>query len=269
MKKKNLIMMLVVGALVGTMLTGCGDKAEPTVETQTGVETVEEETTEAVEETATEEVETSEDKDLTMVTEEETTETTEEATEATEEVAEADFFAENGLTIVAPADVASFNGRFQGTDDVVTLDCTVEMTETSPTTTEFVWIVDGNIDESPNNVAEKFTYNWGLDIFDRASGVSFTSADYKTGDTATGEAFTVPLNDTETIDISYEFEQNNGENEIMTVKMTFVHPEGYNNAVFAIWGMGNKEQNAPDYNNLADALAGGKVPADTVYIAIQ
>ena len=103
MKKKNLIMSLVVGAMVGTMLVGCGDKVEPTVETvvetqQDGVETTEESTTES----ATVEAETAE-----TTVEEATTE------EVTEEPAEE--FVDDGTFYgfeIAPSGVETYFGSW-------------------------------------------------------------------------------------------------------------------------------------------------------------
>lgn len=253
--------MLIAGMSFG-ILTGCGKDAEPTTTPEKEVTTEVE--SEAAEETATEEVTNPEDSDLTMVAEEETT--TEE--EATEEVAEADFFAENGLTVVAPADVANFNGRMQGTDDVVTLGCTVEMTETSPTTSEFVWTVNGTENDVVNG-GVKFQFDWGLEAYDRATGTYLWSPEFKTGDTANGEAFTVPLSDTETIDVAYEFGMTQGEDYIMQVTMTCTYPEGYADTVFAIYGAGLKEKASADATNIADKIASGAIPADATFIAIQ
>lgn len=247
--KKRILTLVMVG-LLAAMFAGCGSKeTEPTVEPK---DTAEEETIEATEE-GEKEVENPEDKGLTMVTEDETT-------------GEADFFAENGLTVVAPADVTTYNGRIQGTDDVVTLASTVEITETSATTTEFVWNVNGRDNDA--NVAGDFQYDWSVDIFDRATGIALTSPDYKTGDTATGEAFLVPLSDGETIDVSYEYEMTKDEDYHMQVKLILAHPEGYHNFVFGIMGRGVKEQNAGTYNSLAGGLASGAIPADTIFVAI-
>lgn len=251
MKKKILSLMLIAGMSFG-VLTGCGDKTTtPETEVATEVET------EAVDETEAE-VENPEDLPLQEVPVDET-EAVEET--ETEEVAEADFFAENGLTVVAPADVTSYNGRVSGTDTVRNISCTVEMTETSPTTTEFVWTIDNW------GIAE--VVDWGIGLYDRATGTNMNADAYKTGDTATGEAYAVPLPNGETIDVSYEFEFSQDEKSVTHVKYTAVYPEGYNNIVMAIYGRGAKESNATWGTNIADDMANGAIPADATFIAIQ
>lgn len=207
--KKNLILMLLVGIMVGTMLTGCGSKEVETVETveqTTVVSTVVDEAVEEIEKIEgtqkLDEAETAETVEETTeeVTEEateqvtEVAETAEEATEVTktaEEVAETtttDAFA--GYTIYASAGEAPTSGYLKPDNTLISTDCSGITTSVSDSGDgTYMYTLKGTVKFEGATSTSQYV-ECGMCAFDKATGKKIDNASNSGGSASIPEVGT-------------------------------------------------------------------------------
>lgn len=209
--KKNLILGLTVLAVVGGVLTGCGNEKDVTKVDDT----------QAV---VTESTQAALEKNLEPAV----PETTEEVTEApTEETVKADFLAENGLTITPNGSMTIKVAKYDSdelTDLAVTTSVeTVASSEDGYSDTTFTVVVDKNLDNSG------VSYN--ISAFDRYTGTSYESelTTALIGGGSSHNDVCVFDVDGQQYDCSTDVKQNGN-----TVTVTVHHPSNYDGVVFLL-----------------------------------
>lgn len=218
MRNKSLILTLVVGALVGTMLTGCGNKEVTKVDESTAV--ISEVTEEPTEEPT------------------ETAEPTEESTE--EEVVVNDFFSRTGKEPMGAGTYELMLSHINE-DERVPMPVDVTMTQESAgvegyMTTTWKFTIDTAVVDS---------YEYALTLFDRYTGVNFESnqVTFETNEEAvhTSDVCIVDV-DGKQYDCSFEFSQSM-EGTIGCLTLVVTHPAEYDGTVFK-FGSYTEEQKA-------------------------
>lgn len=219
--KKNLILGLTVLAVVGGVLTGCGNEKDVTKVDDT----------QAV---VTESTQAALEKDLEPAV----PETTEEVTEApTEETVKADFLTENGLTITPNGSMTIQVAKYDSdelTDLAVTTSVeTVASSEDGYSDTTFTVVADKNLDNSG------VSYN--ISAFDRYTGTSYESelTTALIGGGSSHNDVCVFDVDGQQYDCSTDVKQNGN-----TVTVTVHHPTSYDGVVFLIGKLTATQNNA-------------------------
>lgn len=219
--KKNLILGLTVLAVVGGVLTGCGNEKDVTKVDDT----------QAV---VTESTQAALEKDLEPAV----PETTEEVTEApTEETVKADFLTENGLTITPNGSMTIQVAKY-GSDELTDLAVTtsvetVASSEDGYSDTTFTVVADKNLDNSG------VSYN--ISAFDRYTGTSYESelTTALIGGGSSHNDVCVFDVDGQQYDCSTDVKQNGN-----TVTVTVHHPSSYDGVVFLIGKLTATQNNA-------------------------
>lgn len=219
--KKNLILGLTVLAVVGGVLTGCGNEKDVTKVDDT----------QAV---VTESTQAALKKDLEPAV----PETTEEVTEAsTEETVKADFLAENGLTVTPNGSMTIQVAKY-GSDELTDLAVTtsvetVASSEDGYSDTTFTVVADKNLDNSG------VSYN--ISAFDRYTGTSYESelTTALIGGGSSHNDVCVFDVDGQQYDCSTDVKQNGN-----TVTVTVHHPTSYDGVVFLIGKLTATQNNA-------------------------
>lgn len=219
--KKNLILGLTVLAVVGGVLTGCGNEKDVTKVDDT----------QAV---VTESTQAALEKDLEPAV----PETTEEVTEApTEETVKADFLEENGITITPNGSMTIQVAKY-GSDELTDLAVTtsvetVASSEDGYSDTTFTVVADKNLDNSG------VSYN--ISAFDRYTGTSYESelTTALIGGGSSHNDVCVFDVDGQQYDCSTDVKQNGN-----TVTVTVHHPTSYDGVVFLIGKLTATQNNA-------------------------
>lgn len=219
--KKNLILGLTVLAVVGGVLTGCGNEKDVTKVDDT----------QAV---VTESTQAALEKDLEPAV----PETTEEVTEApTEETVKADFLTENGLTITPNGSMTIQVAKY-GSDELTDLAVTtsvetVASSEDGYSDTTFTVVADKNLDNSG------VSYN--ISAFDRYTGTSYESelTTALIGGGSSHNDVCVFDVDGQQYDCSTDVKQNGD-----TVTVTVHHSTSYDGVVFLIGKLTATQNNA-------------------------
>lgn len=219
--KKNLIFGLTVLAVVGGVLTGCGNEKDVTKVDDT----------QAV---VTESTQAALEKDLEPAV----PETTEKVTEApTEETVKADFLAENGLTVTPNGSMTIQVAKY-GSDELTDLAVTtsvetVASSEDGYSDTTFTVVADKNLDNSG------VSYN--ISAFDRYTGTSYESelTTALIGGGSSHNDVCVFDVDGQQYDCSTDVKQNGN-----TVTVTVHHPTSYDGVVFLIGKLTATQNNA-------------------------
>lgn len=219
--KKNLILGLTVLAVVGGVLTGCGNEKDVTKVDDT----------QAV---VTESTQAALEKDLEPAV----PETTEEVTEApAEETVKADFLTENGLTITPNGSMTIQVAKY-GSDELTDLAVTtsvetVASSEDGYSDTTFTVVADKNLDNSG------VSYN--ISAFDRYTGTSYESelTTALIGGGSSHNDVCVFDVDGQQYDCSTDVKQNGD-----TVTVTVHHPTNYDGVVFLIGKLTATQNNA-------------------------
>lgn len=218
--KKNLILGLTVLAVVGGVLTGCGNEKDVTKVDDT----------QAV---VTESTQAALEKDLEPAV----PETTEEVTEAPTEEVKADFLAENGLTITPNGSMTIQVAKY-GSDELTDLAVTtsvetVASSEDGYSDTTFTVVADKNLDNSG------VSYN--ISAFDRYTGTSYESelTTALIGGGSSHNDVCVFDVDGQQYDCSTDVKQNGN-----TVTVTVHHPTSYDGVVFLIGKLTATQNNA-------------------------
>lgn len=219
--KKNLILGLTVLAVVGGVLTGCGNEKDVTKVDDT----------QAV---VTESTQAALEKDLEPAV----PETTEEVTEApTEETVKADFLEENGITITPNGSMTIQVAKY-GSDELTDLAVTtsvetVASSEDGYSDTTFTVVADKNLDNSG------VSYN--ISAFDRYTGTSYESelTTALIGGGSSHNDVCVFDVDGQQYDCSTDVKQNEN-----TVTVTVHHPTSYDGVVFLIGKLTATQNNA-------------------------
>lgn len=219
--KKNLILGLTVLAVVGGVLTGCGNEKDVTKVDDT----------QAV---VTESTQAALEKDLEPAV----PETTEEVTEApTEETVKADFLEENGITITPNGSMTIQVAKY-GSDELTDLAVTtsvetVASSEDGYSDTTFTVVADKNLDNSG------VSYN--ISAFDRYTGTSYESelTTALIGGGSSHNDVCVFDVDGQQYDCSTDVKQNGN-----TVTVTVHHPTSYDGIVFLIGKLTATQNNA-------------------------
>lgn len=218
--KKNLILGLTVLAVVGGVLTGCGNEKDVTKidDTQAVV---------------TESTQAALEKDLEPAV----PETTEEVTEAPTEEVKADFLTENGLTITPNGSMTIQVAKY-GSDELTDLAVTtsvetVASSEDGYSDTTFTVVADKNLDNSG------VSYN--ISAFDRYTGTSYESelTTALIGGGSSHNDVCVFDVDGQQYDCSTDVKQNGN-----TVTVTVHHPTSYDGVVFLIGKLTATQNNA-------------------------
>lgn len=226
--KKNLILGLTVLAVVGGVLTGCGNEKDVTKVDDT----------QAV---VTESTQVALEKDLEPAV----PETTEEVTEApTEETVKADFLEKNGITITPNGSMTIQVAKY-GSDELTDLAVTtsvetVASSEDGYSDTTFTVVADKNLDNSG------VSYN--ISAFDRYTGTSYESelTTALIGGGSSHNDVCVFDVDGQQYDCSTDVKQNGN-----TVTVTVHHPTSYDGVVFLIGKLTatqNNEYSAVDFS---------------------
>lgn len=219
--KKNLILGLTVLAVVGGVLTGCGNEKDVTKVDDT----------QAV---VTESTQVALEKDLEPAV----PETTEEVTEApTEETVKADFLEESGITITPNGSMTIQVAKY-GSDELTDLAVTtsvetVASSEDGYSDTTFTVVADKNLDKSG------VSYN--ISAFDRYTGTSYESelTTALIGGGSSHNDVCVFDVDGQQYDCSTDVKQNGN-----TVTVTVHHPTSYDGVVFLIGKLTATQNNA-------------------------
>jgi hypothetical protein len=218
--KKNLILGLTVLAVVGGVLTGCGNEKDVTKVDDT----------QAV---VTESTQAALEKDLEPAV----PETTEEVTEAPTEEVKADFLTENGLTITPNGSMTIQVAKY-GSDELTDLAVTtsvetVASSEDGYSDTTFTVVADKNLDNSG------VSYN--ISAFDRYTGTSYESelTTALIGGGSSHNDVCVFDVDGQQYDCSTDVKQNGN-----TVTVTVHHPTSYDGVVFLIGKLTATQNNA-------------------------
>lgn len=218
--KKNLILGLTVLAVVGGVLTGCGNEKDVTKVDDT----------QAV---VTESTQAALEKDLEPAVQE----TTEEVTEAPTEEVKADFLTENGLTITPNGSMTIQVAKY-GSDELTDLAVTtsvetVASSEDGYSDTTFTVVADKNLDNSG------VSYN--ISAFDRYTGTSYESelTTALIGGGSSHNDVCVFDVDGQQYDCSTDVKQNGN-----TVTVTVHHPTSYDGVVFLIGKLTATQNNA-------------------------
>lgn len=218
--KKNLILGLTVLAVVGGVLTGCGNEKDVTKVDDT----------QAV---VTESTQAALEKDLEPAV----PETTEEVTEAPTEEVKADFLAENGLTVTPNGSMTIQVAKY-GSDELTDLAVTtsvetVASSEDGYSDTTFTVVADKNLDNSG------VSYN--ISAFDRYTGTSYESelTTALIGGGSSHNDVCVFDVDGQQYDCSTDVKQNGN-----TVTVTVHHPTSYDGVVFLIGKLTATQNNA-------------------------
>lgn len=218
--KKNLIFGLTVLAVVGGVLTGCGNEKDATKVDDT----------QAV---VTESTQAALEKDLEPAV----PETTEEVTEAPTEEVKADFLTENGLTITPNGSMTIQVAKY-GSDELTDLAVTtsvetVASSEDGYSDTTFTVVADKNLDNSG------VSYN--ISAFDRYTGTSYESelTTALIGGGSSHNDVCVFDVDGQQYDCSTDVKQNGN-----TVTVTVHHPSSYDGVVFLIGKLTATQNNA-------------------------
>lgn len=218
--KKNLILGLTVLAVVGGVLTGCGNEKDVTKVDDT----------QAV---VTESTQAALEKDLEPAV----PETTEEVTEAPTEEVKADFLTENGLTITPNGSMTIQVAKY-GSDELTDLAVTtsvetVASSEDGYSDTTFTVVADKNLDNSG------VSYN--ISAFDRYTGTSYESelTTALIGGGSSHNDVCVFDVDGQQYDCSTDVKQNGN-----TVTVTVHHPSSYDGVVFLIGKLTATQNNA-------------------------
>lgn len=218
--KKNLILGLTVLAVVGGVLTGCGNEKDVTKVDDT----------QAV---VTESTQAALEKDLEPAV----PETTEEVTEAPTEEVKADFLTENGLTITPNGSMTIQVAKY-GSDELTDLAVTtsvetVASSEDGYSDTTFTVVADKNLDNSG------ISYN--ISAFDRYTGTSYESelTTALIGGGSSHNDVCVFDVDGQQYDCSTDVKQNGN-----TVTVTVHHPTSYDGVVFLIGKLTATQNNA-------------------------
>lgn len=218
--KKNLILGLIVLAVVGGVLTGCGNEKDVTKVDDT----------QAV---VTESTQAALEKDLEPAV----PETTEEVTEAPTEEVKADFLTENGLTITPNGSMTIQVAKY-GSDELTDLAVTtsvetVASSEDGYSDTTFTVVADKNLDNSG------VSYN--ISAFDRYTGTSYESelTTALIGGGSSHNDVCVFDVDGQQYDCSTDVKQNGN-----TVTVTVHHPTSYDGVVFLIGKLTATQNNA-------------------------
>lgn len=238
--KKKLVTGLLMCAMVGTMLTGCGDNKEVVkVDESTAVIT---ETTEASEE-PTEEVTDPIDAPLESETETVEAETEEDAAE--------DFLSKNGLVVTPQGSMTMLLTPSQApdTDDVEEMDAVVSVVTTesdeegySDTTATFEVTINSAL-------------SYWVSAFDRYTGTCLESGlqPFETNETATQHSNVCVIDvDGTQYDCGMTASQDNKNNgAVSVVTVTVHHPSAYDGVVFQYGKFGtaqNTEYGKIDYS---------------------
>lgn len=218
--KKNLILGLTVLAVVGGVLTGCGNEKDVTKVDDT----------QAV---VTESTQAALEKDLEPAV----PETTEEVTEAPTEEVKADFLTENGLTITPNGSMTIQVAKY-GSDELTDLAVTtsvetVASSEDGYSDTTFTVVADKNLDNSG------VSYN--ISAFDRYTGTSYESelTTALIGGGSSHNDVCVFDVDGQQYDCSTDVKQNGN-----TVTVTVHHQTSYDGVVFLIGKLTATQNNA-------------------------
>lgn len=218
--KKNLILGLTVLAVVGGVLTGCGNEKDVTKVDDT----------QAV---VTESTQAALEKDLEPAV----PETTEEVTEAPVEEVASDFLTENGLTITPNGSMTIQVAKY-GSDELTDLAVTtsvetVASSEDGYSDTTFTVVADKNLDNSG------VSYN--ISAFDRYTGTSYESelTTALIGGGSSHNDVCVFDVDGQQYDCSTDAKQNGN-----TVTVTVHHPTSYDGVVFLIGKLTATQNNA-------------------------
>lgn len=218
--KKNLILGLTVLAVVGGVLTGCGNEKDVTKVDDT----------QAV---VTESTQAALEKDLEPAV----PETTEEVTEAPTEEVKADFLTENGLTVTPNGSMTIQVAKY-GSDELTDLAVTtsietVASSEDGYSDTTFTVVADKNLDNSG------VSYN--ISAFDRYTGTSYESelTTALIGGGSSHNDVCVFDVDGQQYDCSTDVKQNGN-----TVTVTVHHPTSYDGVVFLIGKLTATQNNA-------------------------
>ena len=218
--KKNLILGLTVLAVVGGVLTGCGNEKDVTKVDDT----------QAV---VTKSTQAALEKDLEPAV----PETTEEVTEAPTEEVKADFLTENGLTITPNGSMTIQVAKY-GSDELTDLAVTtsvetVASSEDGYSDTTFTVVADKNLDNSG------VSYN--ISAFDRYTGTSYESelTTALIGGGSSHNDVCVFDVDGQQYDCSTDVKQNGN-----TVTVTVHHPTSYDGVVFLIGKLTATQNNA-------------------------
>lgn len=216
--KKNLILGLTVLAVVGGVLTGCGNEKDVTKVDDT----------QAV---VTESTQAALEKDLEPAV----PETTEEVTEApTEETVKADFLEENGITITPNGDM-TLPLAVTDTDDVT--DVSVSTSVATVTSSEEGYS-DTTFVAKMSNAKSDFSYY--ATAFDRYTGVDFEGkhTDFGTSGGSTHQDVAVIDVDGKQYDCSLTADQYLEDGKTV-LKVVIHHPSEYDGVVFQL-GKGTK-----------------------------
>lgn len=218
--KKNLILGLTVLAVVGGVLTGCGNEKDVTKVDDT----------QAV---VTESTQAALEKDLEPAV----PETTEVATEAPVEEVASDFLTENGLTVTPNGSMTIQVAKY-GSDELTDLAVTtsvetVASSEDGYSDTTFTVVADKNLDNSG------VSYN--ISAFDRYTGTSYESelTTALIGGGSSHNDVCVFDVDGQQYDCSTDVKQNGN-----TVTVTVHHPTSYDGVVFLIGKLTATQNNA-------------------------
>lgn len=236
--KKKLVTGLLMCAMVGTMLTACGDNKEVTkVDESTAVIT---ETTEAVEE-PTEEV--TDPINAPLESETETVEA------ETEEVAAEDFLSKNGLVITPQGSMTMLLTPSNTSDDVEEMDAVVSVVTTESDEEGY----------SDTTATFEVTMNSSLwyfcTAFDRYTGTCLASGatEFETNENAThhSDVCVIDVDGTQ-YDCAYsESQEVNG--ALMKVTMSVHHPSDYEGVAFVFGAYGAAQDtvlNDVDFNTV-------------------
>lgn len=245
MKKKNLILTLVVGALVGTMLTGCGNKEVTKVDDSKAV--ISEVTEEPTEET-TEAVETTEEPT-------ETVEPTEEPTE--EEVVVNDFFSRTGNE---PMGAGTYELMLSHIDEDERIPMLVDITMTQATADKEGYAI--TTWKLAIDTAVVDSYEYCMTAFDRYTGINFESnpTTFETNEEAVNTANVCVIDvDGKQYDCSIEVSQDM-EGTVAFLTMAITHPEEYDGTVFQFGSYTEKQKEIYYTVNFEEAYIVDEVP---------